>query len=269
MGEVNNVLCDYLGMPVHYADFWNGTVFRGKRRIKIWQLERHDREYYKPKNKKGKTGNVRRDVQMHCKGKKDVLLGVEIMEVLDYTMPVRILDYNVQELQRQIKDIKQKNRLEKKISPGVYLYGLKKTDKLLPVHTVGLYCGEGIYDGPNCIMDMLDIDGLGLEYRKILKDYHVKIYNLRDLQEENYETGLREIVAIVKRSRDREAMKAYYRENMERFRQLDEISIDTLGVLIGKKDLKLFSQEEGGLDMCKAFEDEREDEIYRKWRWLV
>ena len=56
MGEVNNVLCDYLGMAVHYADFWNGTVFRGKRRIKNWQLERHDREYYKPKNKKVRPG---------------------------------------------------------------------------------------------------------------------------------------------------------------------------------------------------------------------
>jgi hypothetical protein len=42
---------------------------------------------------------------------------------------------------------------------------------------------------------------------------------------------------------------------------LDEISIDTMGVLIGKKSLKLFPQEEGGLDMCKAFEDEREEGI--------
>ena len=78
MGEVNNIVCDYLGLPGYYADFWNGTVFRGKRKIKIWQLQRHDREYYKAKNKKGKTGNVRRDVQMRCKGKKDVLLGVEL-----------------------------------------------------------------------------------------------------------------------------------------------------------------------------------------------
>ena len=77
------------------------------------------------------------------------------------------------------------------------------------------------------------------------------------MQEENYETSLREIIAIFKRSKDREAMKQYYLEHKERFRQLDEISIDTMGVLIGKRSLKLFPQEEGGVDMCKAFEDER------------
>ncbi len=229
MGEVNNVVCDYLGHPFYYADFWNGTVFRGKRRIKMWQLKRHDREYYKRKNKEGKTGNVRRDVQ---------------------------------ELQRQIKDIRKKRRgIPEKTDvanePGEYLYGLKRSDKLLPVCTIGLYCGEGTYSGSSDVLDMLDVDGLEPEYRELLKNYKVKIYNLADLQEERYESSLREIIAIFKRSKDRESMKQYYREHKERFRRLDEISIDTMGVLIGKKTLKLFPQEEGGLDMCKAFEDER------------
>ncbi len=57
---------------------------------------------------------------------------------------------------------------------------------------------------------------------------------LKDLEEENYETSLREIIAIFKRSKDREAMKQYYLEHKEQFKQLDEISIDTMGVLIGK-----------------------------------
>ncbi len=96
-----------------------------------------------------------------------------------------------------------------------------------------------------------------MEFYKLLQDYRVAIFNLRELEEENYETSLREIIAIFKRSKDREAMKQYYLEHKERFRQLDEISIDTMGVLIGKKSLRLFPQEEGGLDMCKAFEDER------------
>ena len=145
MGEINNIVCDYLGLPGYYADFWNGTVFRGKRKIKIWQLQRHDREYYKSKYKTGKTGNVRRDVE-----------------------------------------------------------------------------------------------DMGKDIRNLLKDYRVKIYNLKDLEEENYETSLREIIVIFKRSKDREAIKQYYLEHKERFRQLDEISIDTMGVLIGKKSLKLF-----------------------------
>ena len=262
MGEVNNVVCDYLGHAFYYADFWNGTVFHGKRRIKMWQLKRHDREYYKCKSQEGKTGNVRRDVQMLCEGKKDILLGVEVMKTQDYTIPVRIMDYNVQELQRQIKDIRKKRRgtpekTDVANEPGEYLYGLKKSDKLLPVCTIGLYCGEGSYSGSTDVLDMLNADGLEPEYRELLKNYKVRIYNLADLQEERYESSLREIIAIFKRSKDREAMKQYYLEHKERFRQLDEISIDTMGVLIGKRALKMFPQEGGGLDMCKAFEDER------------
>ena len=127
----------------------------------------------------------------------------------------------------------------------------------MPVYTVGLYCGEGAYDGASDVLDMLDLEGLEPEYRELLKNYKVRIYNLKDLQEERYESSLREIIAIFKRSKDREAMKQYYLEHKERFRELDEISIDTMGALIGKRALKLFPQEEGGLDMCKAFEDER------------
>lgn len=91
MGEVNNFMCDYLGLAKYNADFWNGTVFRGKRKIKIWQLYRHDREYYKKARYK-KSEDIRRDVQMFFKGKKNMILGVEIMDTIDsYTYDCIIL----------------------------------------------------------------------------------------------------------------------------------------------------------------------------------
>lgn len=244
MGEVNNIVCDYLGFPGYYADFWNGTVFGGKGKIKSQQLTRHDREYYKSKNAEGKTGTIRRDVQMYCKGTPDILLGVEVMSILDYTIPVRVMDYNAQELQRQIKDIRQKNRMKKENTSGVYLYGIKKTDRLIPVHTIVLYCGEESYDGPTGLTDMMNMAELDSEYQTMLENYRVSVYSLNDLQEENYETSLREIIAVFKRSKDKEAMKQYYVANKERFRQMDEISIEVLGVLIGKRTLKYFPQED-------------------------
>lgn len=256
MGEVNDYMCDYLGLAKYNADFWNGTVFRGKRKIKVWQLQRHDREYYKTTGR-SKAGNVRRDVQMCFKGKKTMVLGVEVMEIVDYTIPVRVMDYNVQELQRQIKDIKLRNNRNNRNSAGVYLYGMRKEDRLMPIHTIALYCGKGEYDGANGILEMMDREGLDKECKRLLKDYPLRVYNLKDLKEENYETSLREIIAVFKRSRDRDSMKEYYIEHKERFRELDDISIDTMGVLIGKRALKQFRQKGGGLDMCKAFEDER------------
>ena len=256
MGEVNNYMCDYLGLAKYNADFWNGTVFRGRRKIKMWQLHRHDKEYYKTTNRR-KSESIRSDVQMYFRGKKSMVLGVEVMETVDYTIPVRVMDYNVQELQRQIKDLMLRNRKDNKNSAGVYLYGMKKEDRLMPIHTIALYCGKDEYDGAKGTLEMMDIEGLDKECKSLLKDYPLRIYNLKDLKEENYETSLREIIAVFKRSRNKEAMKEYYLEHKDRFRELDDISIDTMGVLIGKKTLKMFRQKGGGLDLCKAFEDER------------
>ena len=264
MGKVNDYLCDYLGLAEYNADFWNGTVFRGKRRVKIWQLERRDREYYKTQHRnKRKPASARKDVQMLCKGKKDIILAVELMTTLDYSMPVRVMDYDAQELMRQIKDIGQKHRRNAQRSGKKcnkpYINHLSKKDRLIPIHTIVLYCGKGAYDGVANVRELLDAEGLQPEYRKTLQSYKVQIFNLRDLQEENYETSLREIIAMFKRSDSLEAMEAYYLEHKDRFRMLDELSIDVLGALIGVSKLKLFSQEGGGVDMCKAFEDARRE----------
>lgn len=263
MGEMNNYMCEYLGIARYHADFWNGTVFHGRRRVKVWQLERRDREYYKTQHRQKKSGSVRKDVQMLCKGKKDMILAVEVMATKDYSIPVRVMDYDAQELRRQIKDIGQKHRNAGKgrSRKGIknYINDLQKKDRLIPIHTVALYCGEGIYDGAARLQELLDTEGMAREYRKLLPDYRIRIYNLKELQEENYETSLREIIGMFKRSDDRTAMKAYYLENQERFRQLDELSIDLMGALIGVRNLKMFPQEKGGLDVCKAFEEERNE----------
>lgn len=97
------------------------------------------------------------------------------------------------------------------------------------------------------------------EYQEQLCDYPLRLYSLRNLEEERFETGLRELVAVFKRSKDKAAMKEYYEANKERFRQLDNAVIEAMGALIGRSKLKMFKQEGRGLDLCKAFEDEREE----------
>lgn len=47
MGEINDALCEYLGIPEYNADFWNGTEFIEHKPILASQLVRYDREYYK------------------------------------------------------------------------------------------------------------------------------------------------------------------------------------------------------------------------------
>lgn len=261
MGEINDFMCEYLGFPRYNADFWNGTVFRGKRRVKIWQLERRDREYYKVHRKRKKPGSVRKDVQMLCKGKRNMILAVEIMATPDYSIPVRVMDYDAQELRRQIKDIGQKRRgaTGQGNSKGGYINDLSKKDRLIPIRTVVLYCGEDVYDGAESIKALMETQGLGKDFQKLLQDYHIRVYNLRDLCEENYETSFREIVGVFKRKSSREELESYYLENEARFKQLDDISIDVMGALIGMSKLRILGMEKGGFNMCKAFEEAIEE----------
>lgn len=70
--------------------------------------------------------------------------------------------------------------------------------------------------------------------------------------------NIMQIFGMVQYSKAR-PMKQYYIMHKDRFQKLDDLSIDAIGALIGKRNLKIFKQDNGGLDMCKAFEDEREE----------
>ncbi len=261
MGEVNDVLCNYFSIPEIFADFWNGTLFDGRQELKSCYLHKHDKEYYKLPGRRGeKVSSIRRDVSMQYLADVEVVLGVEILDTPDYTMAVRLMDYDVQELKRQIQEIKYRNQQamsdgENRKHSGEFLYGFKREDRLLPMISVALYCGKGGYDGARDVTALFRESIQSSRLRGLVKKYPACIYELRSLKEENYQTGLRELIGVFKRSHEKSAMLEYYAQHKERFRQLDSWTIDAMGVLIGQKTLKLYTQEGKGLDMCKAFED--------------
>ncbi len=279
MGEHNNAMCGFFSREENYADFWNGILFQGRQKIKPEELEQTDKEYFMINNnntqRKGKTKELRRDVLMKkCAGEKtDILLGMELMDTIDYTMPVRKMMYDAQEFQRQMCKVIRHNRENaKKLAAeenhgeksgskkywrnsGEFLYGLRKEDKLPPLITVALYCGTEQYDGCKDLKDMLGLKQIDAEYRKWIIGYPLHIVVLQDLQEEYFQSGLRELIGVLKRSTKKASLLQYYQENQERFARLDDLTIETIGILIGNKKLVQFKQEQGGLDMCKAFED--------------
>lgn len=262
MGEINDKLCKLLGTKEYFADFWNGAVWTRGETLDPAMLSRDDKEYYKFLEK---SSGIRRDVLMKLRGRSSSKLGIEIMETIDYSMPARLMDYDAQEIKRQLNDIAIMNRQLAELEliswehSGEFLYGVRLEDRILPVMTVALYCGWEEYDGADGILGMSRMDEMPQNYKEQFQDYRMRLYSLKGLDETRFETGLRELVAIFKRSRDRDAMKAYFEAHKERFKLLDAMVIDAMGALIGRAKLKLFKQEGRGLDLCKAFEDEREE----------
>lgn len=261
MGEVNDVLCNYFSIPEIFADFWNGTLFDGRQELKSYHLYKHDKEYYKlPKRRGEKVSSIRRDVSKRYSAEVDIVLSMELMDTLDYTIAVRLMDYDVQEMKRQLQEIVYRNQQvaqsgEKWKHGGEFLYGFKKEDRLLPVISVALYCGKESYDGAKDVTELFQKPMQSSRWNDFMKKYPACIYELGSLEEQNYVTGLREVVAVFKRSKDKIAILEYYEKHKERFRQLDVWSIEAMGVLIGRRTLKLYTQEGEGLDMCKAFDD--------------
>ena len=278
MGEHNNAMCGYFSHAENYADFWNGVLFEGRREIKPQELEYSDKEYYSEKKngKVNKRTELRRDVlAKRYKEKNEMLLGMEVMDTLDYTMPVRKLLYDAQEYHRQMKMMIQCNRDEAKEktqqdringaqtkskywnNSGEFLYGFHRDNRIPPLITVVLYCGIEKYDGCTDLRDMLKLEQIETECREWIVGYPLHIITLQELNEEKFQTGLRELIGVMKRSSDKEALLEYYNDNRERFSGLDDLTIETIAIMIGNKQLIECKQEEGGLDMCKAFDDVR------------
>ncbi len=210
MGEINKFLCEYLSLAKYSCDFWNGTLYNGKRKIKVWQIGRY---------RKGLFGTSR-NVQMFCRGKKDLILTVDCLENADTAIPESVM-------RRKVGQV--------------------------PIRSILLYCGEGEYDGMEKMKSLIQKKVQDEDYRRLMREYRIGVFQLQNLKEENYETSFREIVGVFKRRESEEELIAYYLENQNRFRELDEASINLMGALIGIRELKKYTQEKGGVDMCKAF----------------
>ncbi len=82
----------------------------------------------------------------------------------------------------------------------------------------------------------------------------------KDLQEEHFRTGLRDLIALLKRREDREAMGKYLAENQERLEHLDSELYDLLCVMLNLGSLrrrkeKYYNEETEDYRMCTAFRE--------------
>ena len=56
--------------------------------------------------------------------------------------------------------------------------------------------------------------------RKYTPNYKINVISVEELDEMKFQTGLRELIGMMKCRQDKAKMGAYYRKNRERFEQL-------------------------------------------------
>ena len=250
MGKKNNALCAFLAKPEIFADFMNGNLYGGKWVYSPEDFVPLETGYYE----RGK--DRRRDVAMLlCHNRQYAILAVENQDEINPIMPLRCMEYDVTEYLKQVRRLKREHREKKDLQPGVeYLSGVSLTDRLKPVVTVVFYHGKGEWETCRELHDMLEFRG-NEEIRPYVANYRMNLVTMRELKEETFRTSLRELVGVMKRSEDMGELRAYIKENRERFDRMDDGAYEAIGALTGKEDWMEYGKKpEGGHSMWKALE---------------
>lgn len=280
MGKRDLDLKSYLSDRRRYADLYNGSIFQGGQLLKAEELEPVETVVAKA----GKEGAIERtsDIIMRQKTTGDLfaLWILENQETIDYSMPVRVMLKEALEYDRQVKELKRANVKGYKksygkkgvrpsgVTPGEYLYKVRKGERIYPVNTLIVYWGKEPWDGPRSLHDFLDFGGGDIQLQKELKrlvpEYPLHILDLNAVTDySKFQTELRTVFELYRcRNNKKEFME--YVEGHEECRHLDEENCRIIGRFTNTEKLLLKAdkdKEEKDMDVGTAIWDIREEGV--------
>lgn len=193
-----------------------------------------------------------------------LLLGVEDQSQIHYAMPVKDMVYDALQYSSQVEEAAKSHRKNRKnpdsssgLSPGEYLSGFYRTDKLIPVITLVIYFGPDRWDGPVSLHEMMSTTDPNI--LSFVPDYRINLITPESMEEEELNllhTNLREVLLFIKYSKDKQKLNALVSQD-PRFKEVDIQAGRVINSVTGS-ELK-FDKNEEVVDMCKAIQDIRED----------
>ena len=194
-----------------YADIINGIGCGGVQLVKDMDLTEVDSTVKK------KSRDILRKVAL---GVNFAIIGIENQEEMDYEYPLRNMQYDVDQYQRQAAELRKEVRANPTgLEPGEYMYGFKKDSKLNPLITFVLYAGEKAWDGPTCLHDMIDFTDVPDELKAMVSDYKVNIIDIRQFENTDvFKTDVKQVFDFIRYSEDMDKLldlvesDAYYKK---------------------------------------------------------
>ena len=241
VGQKDILLKDYF-TPDIFADAINAILYDGKSVVTPERMRTIDIETQRVEDE---NGNVTADTRLRDSAKvvevDDAiycLFAIEHQSVEDYTMPLRIMEYDVREYLRQVKNNK-----------GIQI-------QIKPIITIVMYWKADKWNQPVSVKDMFDKNtvrwlednGLG----GYIQDYRMHLFEPGAVKEEDLEkfkTELKDVIAYVKYSKSTEALKDY---NEKYKPDLTKSTVTLINELTNSKYVFIEGKER--LDMCEAFE---------------
>lgn len=271
MGKNNTIIKQWLSDEGRMASLINGCLFSGKQIFKKEHLKREDGvQGVILRTEDGRETVIERyrDLVMTADdGTKIIILACENQDEIHYGMPVRGMLYDAISYTEQIRELQKIHRAKKDLRGSAeFLSGMKKEELLSPVVSVVFYYGEEAWNGKLDLHGLLGLDKE--EYRflkKYVPNYRVNIINPAEIEDlSSLEESLQMVFGMLKYRKDLQGLKTYVEKNREYFSDIDEESYRAAKMMLGAesywKDIKS-KKENGGMDMCKALEDLRQEGI--------
>jgi hypothetical protein len=260
MGKLDIIDKKYFEDAERLAELFNINLYSGNRVVQPGELAIEGRRY---PSMAGSSGEKSRDIMALHRG-KGLCYGLEVETESDYSMPERVLVYDVCEYERQISELDRAHRDKGYKDYREKKSRIKKNESLNHVLTTVLYLGEGIWEGRRILSEMTDVDAtVKTLLGKQIQDYKVRIIEADKVIPENYTTDLREFFQALQWRNDKENLHRFIKspqfQNMKADAQL-AIALHTGMTGIVKK------VKEEKMPMCKAVEEwiEEERDIGRK-----
>ena len=264
MGQKEEPLVAYYDDPNHFAGLINGWIYHGARQLTAEQIQEINTRYTAKTKRNYRTRY--RDIAKQVQNIKVLLIvGTEIQTYVDYSMPVRGMDYDAVEYKRQISRIK--NNRKTSNDTLMEMSPISKTDRLIPAITLVLYLGAKPWDAADNLHDILDFSNISDEWKEYIQNYKIHVLDICHTPDERLLEFPDEIACMflaIKHAGNRQKLSELI--NMfPFFHNLDEDTYDTIWNYVGNKKMleikKELETENGGIDMRCAIDEIYEDGI--------
>ena len=246
-----------------YADLINGLLCNGRQVLKKEDLTELSGSV---RNKLPKDGTVRSKygynkrekvqdiVRKAALGLNFILIGLENQQTVDYSLPLRCMEYDVGQYEKQAVKIRRAIRKKPKgLKQGEYLYGFKKDSRLCPSIILVLYYGEENWDGPLNLHGMLDFKDIPDEFRKLIQNYEIHLVEVRRLENTDvFTTDVKLVFDLIRYADDEKKLEKLLREEPG-YQKLEWDAYEMAAMYTGigeKLDMKCYDN--GTVNVCKG-----------------
>lgn len=263
MQDKNILTLEYLDDNDRLADLINAFYFHGHTVVSgkdIIELDSSVRNILKKRGKIRSQSFARDIIRKAALGLEYVIIGIEHQTSIDRTMPVRIMSYDAETYDRQIRKLKKIHRKRNDLKKEEFLSGIAHSDYLLPVLTSVIYFGEESWSGPRDLHGLLDLNGNLAHLKDRIPNYTIDILEVRKFPHwQTFKSDLKQVFGYLQHLQDGSTLMNFLDKYRHDFENLSEDTFNLLSELTNAKELKKTKKEnqnpQGGFNMCKAIQE--------------